>query len=304
MSSIWVQGWARRASREELEQVLALLLEVHAPLPLEHALRCIGGSTLPLLHPRIFELTRHEDQDVRYWAGRVLSKHSLPGVRDCGLEALARGDLLVALEILTRSTQVDDREPLIAALRPSEDPEEEHGICSGVLDILEHCPEVRDPRLALHVYERTPCMQCREKGVCLLVRSQEASQWLLEECTYDADKGIREVAERARATHPPPPGLGHRGSSGSIRGMPVISVFFGIVIRMFYREHGVAHFHAEHQGQQATFTFDGKLLAGEIRSRTALRLIEEWAKAHRPALESNWGRMKAGAPLERIEPLD
>ena len=27
--------------------------------------------------------------------------------------------------------------------------------------------------------------------------------------------------------------------------MPVISVFFGIVIRMFYREHGVAHFHAE-----------------------------------------------------------
>lgn len=43
--------------------------------------------------------------------------------------------------------------------------------------------------------------------------------------------------------------------------MPVISVFFGIVIRMFYREHGVAHFHAEHQGQQATFTFDGRLLA-------------------------------------------
>lgn len=27
--------------------------------------------------------------------------------------------------------------------------------------------------------------------------------------------------------------------------MPVISVFFGIVIRMFYREHGVAHIHAE-----------------------------------------------------------
>lgn len=34
--------------------------------------------------------------------------------------------------------------------------------------------------------------------------------------------------------------------------MPVISLFFGIVIRMFYREHGIAHFHAEYQGQQAT----------------------------------------------------
>ena len=86
--------------------------------------------------------------------------------------------------------------------------------------------------------------------------------------------------------------------------MPVISVFFGIVIRMFYREHGVAHFHAEHQGQQATFTFDGKLLAGSMQSRTAARLIEEWAATHRQELEANWERAKAGQSLERIAPLD
>ena len=86
--------------------------------------------------------------------------------------------------------------------------------------------------------------------------------------------------------------------------MPVISVFFGIVIRMFFREHGVAHFHAEHQGQQATFTFDGKLLAGSMQSRTALRLIEEWAATHRQELEANWGRAKVGQALERIAPLD
>ena len=86
--------------------------------------------------------------------------------------------------------------------------------------------------------------------------------------------------------------------------MPVISVFFGIVIRMFYREHGVGHFHAEYQGQQATFTLDGDLLASGMRSRTALRLIKEWATAHRTELEANWDRVKAGAPLERIPPLD
>jgi hypothetical protein len=86
--------------------------------------------------------------------------------------------------------------------------------------------------------------------------------------------------------------------------VPVISVFFGIVIRMFYREHGVAHFHAEYQGQQATFTFDGKLLAGSIRSPTALRLIEEWATLRRSELDANWHRVKAGDPLQKIEPLD
>ena len=86
--------------------------------------------------------------------------------------------------------------------------------------------------------------------------------------------------------------------------MPVISTFFGIVIRMFYREHGVAHFHAEFQGQQATFTFDGEILAGSLPSRTAQRLIREWSLAHRQELDANWGRMKSGEPLERIAPLD
>ena len=86
--------------------------------------------------------------------------------------------------------------------------------------------------------------------------------------------------------------------------MPVISTFFGIVIRMFYREHGVPHFHAEYQGQQATFTFDGQVLAGSFGSRTALRLIREWSLAHRVELEANWSRGQAGEPLQRIAPLD
>ena len=86
--------------------------------------------------------------------------------------------------------------------------------------------------------------------------------------------------------------------------MPVIATFFGIVIRMFYREHGVIHFHAEYQGEQATFTLDGEILAGNIRSRTARRLIKEWGLAHGAELEANWGRAGAGEPLERITPLD
>ena len=86
--------------------------------------------------------------------------------------------------------------------------------------------------------------------------------------------------------------------------MPVVCTFFGIVIRMYYREHGVPHFHAEHQGQQATFTFDGELLAGTISSRTALRLIREWALAHSEELQANWDSARAGERLMRIAPLD
>lgn len=86
--------------------------------------------------------------------------------------------------------------------------------------------------------------------------------------------------------------------------MPIISVFFGIVIRMFYKEHEPPHFHAEYQAQQAKFDFNGEMIAGQIRSGTALRLIREWAGLHRPELETNWQKMKAGRPLDRIAPLE
>ena len=95
---------------------------------------------------------------------------------------------------------------------------------------------------------------------------------------------------------------------GSLRNdnprMPVISTFFGIVIRMYYREHGIPHFHAEYQGRQATFTFDGKPLAGHVGSKRAASLIREWAFAQRTALEADWDRARAGEPLDPIPALE
>jgi hypothetical protein len=81
--------------------------------------------------------------------------------------------------------------------------------------------------------------------------------------------------------------------------MPIVSAFFGIVIRMFYRD----HFHAEHARQQAKFDFGGELVAGEIRSGNARVRIREWAQQHHAELETNWANMKTGRPLESIEPL-
>ena len=86
--------------------------------------------------------------------------------------------------------------------------------------------------------------------------------------------------------------------------MPVISVFFGIIVRMYYKEHKPAHFHAEHQGQDGKFDFSGKMVVGNIQSKTALRLIREWAALHRAELDANWARTKVGEPLEKIAPLE
>ena len=85
--------------------------------------------------------------------------------------------------------------------------------------------------------------------------------------------------------------------------MPAISIFFGIVVKMFYNEHEPVHFHAEYHGQRGKFDLSGRMVAGNIGSKTALRLIRQWAKAHEAEIRANWRRMKAGKPLEMIEPL-
>ena len=85
--------------------------------------------------------------------------------------------------------------------------------------------------------------------------------------------------------------------------MPIISIFFGIVIRMYYKEHEPGHFHAEYQGQQGKFDFSGEMTAGNVQSRTALRLIREWAVLHQAELRADWQRLQAGQKPLPIEPL-
>jgi len=86
--------------------------------------------------------------------------------------------------------------------------------------------------------------------------------------------------------------------------MPVVAIFFGIIIRMFFQEHEPRHFHAERQALQGKFDFDGKMIVGNITSKTALRLIRQWAQLNRAALDDNGVKIKAGKPLSRIAPLE
>jgi hypothetical protein len=65
-----------------------------------------------------------------------------------------------------------------------------------------------------------------------------------------------------------------------------------MIIRMFYRDPNPPYFHAEYQGQNATFDFDGKLLEGEIDSRTAKDLIKKWTPLHKGELNENWKHMR------------
>ena len=86
--------------------------------------------------------------------------------------------------------------------------------------------------------------------------------------------------------------------------MPIISTFFGIIIRMFYDEHNPPHIHVEHQGKKAVLDFRGNILRGDIGSRTALRLTREWIDIHQLELREDWDLAQTGRQIKKIEPLD
>ena len=86
--------------------------------------------------------------------------------------------------------------------------------------------------------------------------------------------------------------------------MPVISTFYGIIIRLNFDDHNPPHFHAEYQGFSAAFDIrSGKVAAGEFPGN-ARRLVEKWAIKNRRALLKNWKRAQTGEPLERIPGME
>ena len=86
--------------------------------------------------------------------------------------------------------------------------------------------------------------------------------------------------------------------------MPTISMFFGIVIRMYNngREHNPPNFHAEYQGQNACFDMDGNVIEGDLPAKQK-KLIAAWTEIHREELLANWGLCMEQEPLYKIDPL-
>jgi hypothetical protein len=85
--------------------------------------------------------------------------------------------------------------------------------------------------------------------------------------------------------------------------VPRISAFYGIVITMYYREHGVPHFHAKYGGHKASISVDSVEILGGSLPPQALRLVRQWAVLHRVELLENWSRAERRETLESIEPL-
>ena len=84
--------------------------------------------------------------------------------------------------------------------------------------------------------------------------------------------------------------------------MPVISMFYGMIIMMFYKDHNPPHFHVDYQGARAIFDFDGNLIKGKIPNKQ-IKIIQAWCTIHRDELCADWKLASEGDTIYSIEPL-
>jgi len=86
--------------------------------------------------------------------------------------------------------------------------------------------------------------------------------------------------------------------------MPIISYFFGIIVRMYHDDHPPMHIHVEYQGYTAFVSIEsGEIIKGTLPKK-ASSLVKEWTLFHQKELTYNWELAQKFEPLEKIAGAD
>jgi hypothetical protein len=88
--------------------------------------------------------------------------------------------------------------------------------------------------------------------------------------------------------------------------MPVISLFYGLIIAMYYldtKQHHLPHIHVKYGEMEAIYEIpNGNLLEGSLPSNKH-KLVQAWIEIHQEDLMANWSLAVSGNKVFSIEPL-
>jgi hypothetical protein len=87
--------------------------------------------------------------------------------------------------------------------------------------------------------------------------------------------------------------------------MPTISMFFGIIVRMYCgkSEHNPPHVHVYYQDYTAILNINTCEITQGNFPRKQTKLVEAWAELHKEELLADWNLASNGELPFKIEPL-
>lgn len=88
--------------------------------------------------------------------------------------------------------------------------------------------------------------------------------------------------------------------------MPTISMFYGILVLMYFRDnrrHHLPHIHVRYQGAEAAIAIaDGAVFDGSLPVKQ-LKMVQAWIEIHQEELMVDWELAVNGDEPFRIAPL-
>jgi hypothetical protein len=88
--------------------------------------------------------------------------------------------------------------------------------------------------------------------------------------------------------------------------MPTISMFYGLIVRMYYfdnQQHNTPHIHAVYQNNEAVVEIpSGNVLAGQLPP-AKMKLLIAWMEIHNDELMADWQLALNGEQVFKIDPL-
>jgi len=85
--------------------------------------------------------------------------------------------------------------------------------------------------------------------------------------------------------------------------MPTISIFFGLIIRMYYKDHQPPHIHVQYQSEHSVIDIlSGNITEGNLPT-AQLRYVQAWVEIHKEDLFANWELCRNGENPFKIDSL-
>ena len=88
--------------------------------------------------------------------------------------------------------------------------------------------------------------------------------------------------------------------------MAILSMFYGLVISMFYgdnKQHKLPHIHAQYQDFEAVFSIpNGEIISGDLPKKK-IKLVQAWIILHEEDLMANWMLATNEKNIFKIDPL-
>ncbi|MFM9852568.1 MAG: DUF4160 domain-containing protein [Sphingomonadaceae bacterium] len=85
--------------------------------------------------------------------------------------------------------------------------------------------------------------------------------------------------------------------------MPTLSIFYGIVITIYWFDHSPPHIHARYAEHEAQIDIQAVMIINGSLPKRAKAMVLEWTQEHQAELMAAWEAASAGIPPAPIAPL-